>query len=73
MKSLSLKVMTLLMVALVLSAGGCSNENEMSSPEGAVKGYLKAINKAKKRILITFELTFSTLGKVLADSKQVRM
>ncbi len=64
MKSLSLKVMTLLMVALVLSASSCSNE--MSSPEGTVKGYLKAINKAKKRILITFELTFSTLGKVLA-------
>ncbi|MEE9604004.1 MAG: hypothetical protein V3V70_00405 [Candidatus Scalindua sp.] len=41
MKSLSLKVMALLMAALVLSASGCSNENEMSSPEGTVKGYLK--------------------------------
>ncbi len=47
MKSISLKVMTLLMAALVLSAGGCSNENEMSSPEGIVKGFYKAINKEK--------------------------
>ncbi len=45
MKSLSLKVMTLLMAALVLSASGCFNENEMSSPEGTVKGFLKATNK----------------------------
>ncbi len=35
--------MTLLMAALVLSASGCSNENEMSSPEGTVKGFLKTI------------------------------
>jgi hypothetical protein len=46
MKSLSLKVMTLLMAALFLSASGCFND-EMSSPEGTVKGYLKAINKSK--------------------------
>ncbi|MEE9604005.1 MAG: hypothetical protein V3V70_00410 [Candidatus Scalindua sp.] len=46
MKGLSLKVMTLLMAALVLSASGCFND-EMSSPEGTVKGYLKAINKSK--------------------------
>ncbi len=44
MKSLSLKVMTLLMAALVLSASGCFNENEMSSPEGTVKGFLKALD-----------------------------
>ncbi len=43
MKSLSLKVMTLLMAALVLSDSGCSNENEMSSPEGTVKGFLKTL------------------------------
>ncbi len=43
MKSLSLKVMTLLMAALVLSASGCSDENERLSPEGTVKGYLKAV------------------------------
>jgi hypothetical protein len=43
MKSLSLKVMTLLMAALVLSASGCFNENEMSSPEGTVKDFLKAL------------------------------
>jgi hypothetical protein len=36
--------MTLLMAALVLSASGCFND-EMSSPEGTVKGYMKAINK----------------------------
>ncbi len=41
MKNLSLKVMTLLMAALVLSASGCFNQ--MSSPEGTVKGFLKAI------------------------------
>ncbi len=33
--------MTLLMAALVLSASGCFNQ--MSSPEGTVKGFLKAI------------------------------
>ncbi len=44
MKSLSLKVMTLLMAASVLSASGCFNENEMSSPEGTVKGFLKALD-----------------------------
>ncbi|MEE8383034.1 MAG: hypothetical protein V3R78_14285 [Thermodesulfobacteriota bacterium] len=42
MKSLSLKVMTLLMAALVLSASGCFND-EMSSPEGTVKGYYRAL------------------------------
>ncbi len=44
MKSLSLKVMTLLMAALVLSASGCFND-EMSSPEGTVKGYYRAFNQ----------------------------
>ncbi len=34
--------MTLLMAALVLSASGCFNER--SSPEGTVKGYLKALD-----------------------------
>ncbi len=34
--------MTLLMAALVLSASGCFNENEMSTPEGTVKGFYKA-------------------------------
>ncbi len=43
MKSLSLKVMTLLMAALVLSASGCFND-EMSSPEGTVKGFLKTMD-----------------------------
>ena len=46
MKSLSLKVITLLMAALVLSASGCFND-EMSSPEGTVKGFLKAMNHRK--------------------------
>ncbi len=41
MKSICLKVMTLLMAALALSASGCFNE--MSSPEGTVKGFLKTI------------------------------
>ncbi len=44
MKSLSLKVMTLLIAALVLSASGCFND-EMSSPEGTVKGYYRAFNQ----------------------------
>ncbi len=48
MKSLSLKVMTLLMAALVLSASGCFNENERSSPEGTVKGHLKAIKHGRQ-------------------------
>ncbi len=56
MKSLSLKVMTLLMAALFLSASGCFNENEMSSPEGTVKGYLKAIDQLNyKRIQSYFD------------------
>ena len=41
MKSIRLKVMTLLMAALVLSASGCFNK--MSSPEGTVKGFLETI------------------------------
>ncbi len=44
MKSLSLKVMTLLMAALVLSASGCFND-EMSSPEGTVKGFYRALEQ----------------------------
>ncbi len=51
MKSLSLKVMTLLMAALVLSASGCFND-EMSSPEGTVKGWYKAMDQ------INFEKMF---------------
>ncbi len=39
-----MKVMILLMVALVLSASGCFND-EMSSPEGTVKGYYRALNQ----------------------------
>ncbi len=46
MKSLSLKVMTLLIAALALSASGCFND-EMSSSEGTVKGFLKAMNHRK--------------------------
>ncbi len=38
--------MTLLMAALVLSASGCFND-EMSSSEGTVKGFLKAMNHRK--------------------------
>ncbi len=48
MKSICLKVMTLLMAALVLSASGCFNENERSSPEGTVKGHLKAIKHGRQ-------------------------
>ncbi len=54
MKSLSLKVMTLLMAALVLSASGCFNENEMSSPEGTVKGYYRAINQLNFKKMLTY-------------------
>ncbi len=43
MKSLRLKVMTLLMAALVLNASGCFND-KMSSSEGTVKGFLEAMN-----------------------------
>jgi hypothetical protein len=49
MKSLSLKVMTLLMAAWVLSASGCFND-EMSSSEGTVKGFLKAMNHHRNPI-----------------------
>ncbi len=45
MKSLSLKVIILLMAALVLSASGCSNENERSSPEGTVEGFYKELKQ----------------------------
>ncbi len=48
MKSLSLKVMTLLMAALVLSASGCIND-ERSSPEGTVEGYLKALKHDNRK------------------------
>ncbi len=54
MKSLSLKVMTLLMAALVLSASGCSNENEMSSPEGTVKGYYKAMEQLNYKKMLDY-------------------
>ncbi len=54
MKSLSLKVMTLLMAALVLSASGCSNENEMSTPEGTVKGYMKALDQLNDKKLLSY-------------------
>ncbi len=54
MKSLSLKVMTLLMAALVLSASGCSNENEMSSTEGTVKGYYKALNQYNDKKMLDY-------------------
>ncbi len=55
MNSLSLKVITLLMAALVLSASGCFND-EMSSPEGTMKGYLKAIDQLNyKRIQSYFD------------------
>ncbi len=56
MKSLSLKVMTLLMAALVLSVSGCFNENERSSPEGTVKGYYKAAEQLNfKKVLSYFD------------------
>ncbi len=54
MKSLSLKVMTLLMAALVLSASGCSNENERSSPEGTVKGFYRAINQCNLKKMLSY-------------------
>ncbi len=55
MNSLSLKVITLLMAALVLSASGCFND-EMSSPEGTMKGYLKALDQLNyKRIQSYFD------------------
>ncbi len=54
MKSLSLKVMTLLMAALVISASGCFNKNEMSSPEGTVKGYYRAFNQWNFKKMLTY-------------------
>ncbi len=54
MKSLSMKVMTLLMAALFLSASGCSNANEMSSPEGTVKGCLKAIEQLNYKKMVSY-------------------
>ncbi len=54
MKSLSLKVMTLLMAALVLSASGCFNENEMSSPEGTVKANMKALNQKNSKKMLSY-------------------
>jgi hypothetical protein len=53
MKSLSLKVMTLLMAALVLSASGCFND-EMSSPEGTVKGFYRALNQWNYYKMLTY-------------------
>ncbi len=53
MKCLSLKVMTLLMAALVLSASGCFND-EMSSPEGTVKGFYRAWNQKKVKKMLTY-------------------
>ncbi len=53
MKSLSLKVMTLLIAALVLSASGCSND-EMSSPEGTVKGFYRALNQLNSKKMLTY-------------------
>ena len=46
--------MTLLMAALVLSASGCSNENEMSTPEGTMKGYLKALDQLNDKKLRSY-------------------
>ncbi len=68
MKSLSLKVMTLLMAALVLSASGCFNK--MSSPEGTVKSYLKALdhNGFKKMMSYMDPAMFETTD---AADKQV--
>ncbi len=54
MKSLSLKAMTLLMAALVLSASGCSNENERSSPEGTMKGYIKAFKEINSKKMLSY-------------------
>ncbi len=54
MKSLSLKVITLLIAALVLSAGGCFNENEMSSPEGTVRGFYRALNQLNWKKMLDY-------------------
>ncbi len=54
MKSLSLKVMTLLMAALVLSASGCFND-EMSSPEGTVKGFYKAAKQENFKEMLKYK------------------
>ncbi len=63
MKSLSLKVMTLLMAALVLSASGCFNENEMSSPEGTVKGFLKALDNTNLKKMQSYLGPYMVLDK----------
>ncbi len=78
MKSLSLKVMTLLMAALVLSASGCIND-EMSSPEGTVKGYLKALDQLNDKKLRSYwdprnvskddRQSFAQLEKVMRKSE----
>jgi hypothetical protein len=65
MKSLSLKVMTLLMAALILSASGCMAtfvvlsasgcfNDEMSSPEGTVKGFYKALNQYNYKKMLDY-------------------
>ena len=53
MKSICLKVMTLLMAALVLSASGCFND-EMSSPEGTVKASMKAMNQKNSKKMLSY-------------------
>ncbi len=68
MKSLSLKVMTLLMAALVLSAGGCFND-EMSSPEGTVKGYYKAMEQVNLKKMLDYLILGKSqkmIGKLLS-------
>ncbi len=42
------------MAALVLSASGCFNENEMSSPEGTVKGYYKAAEQLNWKKMLDY-------------------
>ncbi len=49
-----MKVMTLLMTALILSVSGCFKENEMSSPEGTVKGFYRAYNQKNVRKMMNY-------------------
>ncbi len=61
MKSLRLKVMTLLMAALVLSASGCFNK--MSSPEETVKGFLKALDNTNLKKMQSYLGPYMVLDK----------
>ncbi len=70
MKSLSLKVMTLLMAALILSASGCIND-EMSSPEGTAKGYFRALNKYDFQKMLTYVEPRATTEEHMKDAAAI--